>query len=171
MTSSTDFQRRRQKGQALVETILIVVLLTMVVFACIDMCLWCVNNLIFGEAVFSINRVGVVTPEPRFRESARDSALFLLPRQISMKHCLYDPSSLDLERTPVGKNESGEVIESSTVGISYVTRIMFGELFDGQLGSSMGGPRTRKGYAVSKLVKSPAEEYYERAYPHARAFK
>lgn len=159
------------RGQAMVETMIIIVLLTMMVFAAQEISLMTVNSLISGETAFSVGRVAVVTPEKNLRSTTQKAALFLLARQISLKHSAYIPYDLPIDKKQAGFDETGNDVYVYNAGIKYVSSIMFGSLLSGTRTYAIGSTRMLKGYASCRLIKSPAEEYYERAYPDARKFK
>lgn len=161
---------KNNKGQALVETLLTTVMLTIITFAAIQLCIIVVNMLISNEAAFALARVAAVAPtQDDVNNNTRLSAGFILLNQVSLNNFSYLPYDIPYREKQFG-NYEGSSIKGISIQLKYLSNIMFASYLSGSTLYSLGGIHLLKGSAVSPMVKSPDENFYVRAYPNAPNF-
>ncbi|MCL2390269.1 MAG: hypothetical protein FWD54_00215 [Endomicrobia bacterium] len=79
---------------------------------------------------------------------------------------VYAKASIDAEQKEWDKDYSGHVIRPHTAKIYYYTKIMFGSL----VAKNTSNKNRRYQSSRSRLVPSPASDYYYKAYPGAKNF-
>ncbi len=160
----------RSKGQALVETLLTTVMLTVVVFAAIQFCVIIVNMLIANEAAFSVSRVAVVAAnDEALKKNTQWAALFLLARHVSLGNFQFIPDDIPVDKKTLAACHKTE-IQAYNAHLKYSSNIMFGRFLGGSRIYSIGTIHLLKGAACSRMIKSPDEKYYNKAYPDAAEF-
>jgi hypothetical protein len=165
----------RLKGQALVESLFITVIMTAVFFAALQLCIMVVDDMICNEAAFSAMRAGVVTPARNLSATVKNvSENMLFPHTYTHKSITLDESTL-WHDTIAGqdiRDHSDRAVEKYDVGIQYSIHIMFASLLQPFSQSVFfgGGRRVIERVASARMVKSPDEDYYYKAYPNAQPF-
>ncbi|MCX5778955.1 MAG: hypothetical protein NTU66_07065 [Elusimicrobia bacterium] len=163
------------RGQALVESLFITVIITAVFFAAVQLCIMAVDDMLCNEAAFSAIRAGVVTPARDMRDVVKKvSDTILLPHSYTRLSIILDDNTL-WHDTIAGqdiRDHGGAAVQKYDVGIKYTVRIMFASLMQPFTQSVFfsGGKRTLSRVASARMVKSPDEEYYYKAYPKAPVF-
>lgn len=163
---------KNPKGQALVETAIIIFILTAMTFGALQVCVLVVNDLITNEASYAISRIVAVHSgdDSRLRTKMIESSVYLLAKYVNPKSLMFLPVKAvadPVENEKYNYIAGGKVIRFNTE-IKYISRIMFGSLL--QPAKLPGTRGIVERVASVRMIKSPDEEYYNRAYPGARNF-
>lgn len=166
--------RKDQRGQAMVESMLIVVLLTIVLFAALQILVVVINDMVVNEAAFSAARASAVTSgeDARLKEKTGLVTLALLSPHYSSGNLL----TAGADTTTTMNNDYCYYSKGGSVRldteIDYTSRILFPSLV--RPGGSKAFPGNTGGVmrntARARMIKSPDEEYYDKAYFGARLF-
>jgi hypothetical protein len=184
---------RNSRGQAMVETAISVIFLTMACFAAIQFYMIAVGMLRANEAAFSACRCAVVskgsTTDGALNEKPEDRAklaawyilgLGLPPQAVTVwqkPKIEKGESSWGKDHSsgePVDANGKGADIRAFTAMIYYQQKIMFSRFFPGLATANRLSVSTKygpTGVASSRQIKSPDWKYYDHAYPGARQFQ
>jgi hypothetical protein len=158
------------KGQAMVETLITTVFLTILAFAALQLVIMVVNDLTMNEAVFAMSRVAVVTKKDEVDTKLREvSLLFLLP-DVNLSNPNFIPYEVPVEGKGVSGSHSGTSVQIYSTTIKYLQAVMFGSFFSGPQTLTLGNTTVLKCVARARMVKSPDEDYYDKAYPNAPNF-
>jgi hypothetical protein len=156
--------RRGCGGQALVETLLTTVFLTIIAFAALQLVIMVVNDMSMNEKVFAMSRVAVVSKSAEVDKKIQIvSTLFLLP-DVKLSGCNFVPYEVPVEGKSVSGSHAGTKVQIYSTTIKYVQSVMFGSLLSGSQIMSIGNVNLIKNTARARMVKSPDEEYYDKAY-------
>ena len=156
------------KGQALVEGLLIIFTVTVLLFASIQVCITVVDDMYANYAAFSALRKAVVCENKLASDTASKTvSKFFIPYMVNSKSVLtYKATYWD--ETILGKDmkdRTGNQIKKHNVKIAYRTMIIFQRLFNLFI-------PIRENSARARMVKSPSQDFYKKAYPEAkRQFK
>ena len=154
----------------MVETLITTVFLTIVAFAALQLVIMVVNDMSMNEAAFAASRVAVVSKGTEIEEKMRNvAAVLLAPEFVSAGRDLI-PQVPEVQGASVAGIHSGTYVQICSTNIKYMQRIMFGPLLGGPRIMSNGNVTFLKNTARAKMVKSPDEEYYDKAYPNAPNF-
>lgn len=165
---------RSQRGQAMVEALFAVIFFTAALFAAVQLAIIGMDDLAVNEAAFSVMGIAAVTPAARVREAVdAATAVRLLPHHggdnvTGFRATVWDEKILGRDMP----DHAGRQIKKYNVNIAYDVQLMFASLlrpFSGSIFLS-GGDRVRTQTARARMVKSPDEEYYGRAWPGAASF-
>jgi hypothetical protein len=152
------------KGQAMVETLITTVFLTVIAFAALQLVIMVVNDMTMNEKAFAISRVAVVTKSDELeRKINLVSALFLIP-DLKLAGCNFVPYEVPVYGKSVPGSHSGTSVQVYNTTIKYVQSVMFGSLLGGSQIMSIGNVNLIKNTARARMIKSPDEEYYDKAY-------
>ena len=177
-----------QAGQAMVETLLVIVFMTIIFFASIQFFLIAVYWLRANEISHSVLRCAVVSKgsttagadgsNPEKNATIAANILFfdesIATARLWDKES-YGNSGIDHSS---GNRSQGAIMRTFGAHIYYGQKLMFGSMFGG-LSTGIGNiqflnvsNRTGlpSGAAHSRMVKSPDWRYYEKAYPQADNF-
>jgi hypothetical protein len=164
------FKKINNKGQAMVETLITTVFLTIIVFAALQLVIMIVNDLSMNEKVFAMSRVAVVSKTAEVDNKMKwISTLFLLP-DVKLSGFHFVPYEVPVEGKSVSGSHSGTKAQIYNTSIKYVQSVMFGNLLSGSQIMSIGNVNLIKNTARARMVKSPDEDYYDKAYPGAPNF-
>lgn len=159
-------------GQAMVETLLIITILTAMAFAALQLCIVVVDDVFCNEAAFSAVRSAIVSPQSEKEKCTKDTARFLLiPHAIFFNNLIYDDTHL-WDNTIAGKDvrdHGGVYIRKYNANIEYRILLAMASLLKPSQGFAPG-TASMNHVARARMVKSPDEAYYFKAYPHARPF-
>ena len=189
---------KNSSGQALLEALFVVVFTTIIMFCFLQVCIMAVDDMSANEAAFVGMRSAAVTKGNVSKKSkeARD----WIDRYLLVSYgANFAPFSFSDKNTVApfyqrqgagedGENEegqegaqavtiwtsgsktakdlSGHTIQKHTLKIYYFTRVIFGKITAPQ--TSRQGRRYQS--SRSRMIPSPDEDYYDKAYPGARKF-
>ena len=159
----------------MVESIFIVLVLTAVFFAALQLCIMAVDDMVYNEVAFSALRVGIVTPARELSERVKNSTAFLLVlHAISFSSIIPGETTVKHEKI-AGKDmrdHGGAAVHKYDINVHYTMRLMFSSLLRPLNHAVLlgGGIPFVERTASARLVKSPDEAYYYRAYPGAQPF-
>jgi hypothetical protein len=194
------------KGQALVETLFVILFITIIMFAFLQICIITVDDMVANEAAFvSARSVAVTESKFRLKEAkykAESYMLFFYPlslfanNKFNPSHFVFVSrkdferyfSTSDVENTEDNvlyedcsgtknfvtlwkgrkkiKDYSGKELCKETIKIYYFTRIFFGYL----VAKNNSVKNRRYQSARNRIIPSPDEAYYFKAFPGARKF-
>jgi len=152
----------------MVETLLSTVFLCILIIASIQMIIMVVNEMIANEAAFSISRVAVVSKESDMSAKTRMAFLYLFGTNYNLSNMSFIPYENPEQATEVQPQHTSNYespIYIYNTSIKYIQSLMFGYLFTGNSGLSIGGINVMKCAARARMVKSPDEKFYDRSYP------
>lgn len=174
-------QKLNNKGQALVEAVMVVTCVTIIIFATLQVCVIVVNQLSCNEAAFQVARsLCVAEMNGKDRSSAlalkaNATALILLRPFLSIDTLQFVPTGIETYEptTPLGKDNEKNDITAYNVDFHYIVNTMFIRLIDplSQNSYSYNGVNLLKQYTRARMVKSPDESYYTKAYKDADKFQ
>jgi hypothetical protein len=183
-------------GQAMLESLIVISFISIFALAFIQLCLIVIDDISANEAAFTAMRSAAVTKQKFRAKEAKDRAqkylLSFYPLSINSKGIIWTDRSLVEQFFKRGQGSDGEVIEDSqddlhfiaiwsgrkkakdyggneikkqTVKIYYYTRVIFGSLFPNTI-------RNRRFQSSrNRMLPSPDEDFYDKAYPNAKKFK
>ena len=169
---------RVSKGQALIESAIIILMLTAILFASLQLCILVINSLIANEAAFTVNRISVVTAggTDAVKQKIQLAAVALFLPHVSFERPSFLPELASFyesdEQKEPGVYESGGRLVRHSIEIRYLNKIMFGSLLNpgNMAGFLSGGINVMQNTASSRMIKSPDEPYYKRAYKGAKEY-
>lgn len=162
---------KKNNGQAFIEGLIAVMVITIFMFALILVCIIVVNDTLYNEVAFMATRAVSVAKYGQIKDTAQKVAdkMFqsngLSSKNIDNSTDDNGSKTTNWDGTVLGKDikdHSGVNLKKYNVKIKYNLKIMFADLFDS------GGTRTQ--WARARMIKSPDEEYYNKAYPGAKEF-
>lgn len=161
-------------GQAMVESLLIVVLLTSLLFGTLSVCVMVINDMLSYEAAFSIARVAVVSPGNKSELDKRSklaAALLLAPHTSQTSYIPYEIRTDYNDSENYDYTSRGKVIRHNTE-LRYLSKVLFSQLASPFERSVVNSPakNMKMREASISMIKSPDEEYYNRAYNGAPNF-
>jgi len=162
---------KKNKGQAFIEGLIATMIITIFMFALIQVCIIVVKDTLYNEVAFMATRSVSVAKYGKIKDTAQKVAdkMFQLNGLSSKKLDNSDEyngsKTTNWDGTVLGKDikdHGGVNLKKYNVKIKYNLKIIFAYLFDS------GGNRTQ--WSRARMIKSPDEEYYNKAYPGAREF-
>ena len=161
------FKKSNEQGQALIEGFLIAVIVTVLMFAAIQVCIVVVDDMYANYTAFSATRKVIVSENKEAANIASKTvSKFFAPYMLNSKSILKYKTT-HWEETILGnktEDHSGNQIKKHNVKIAYNTRIIFYKLFN------LFVP-IRERSARARMVKSPDQKFYNKAYPEAKEFR
>lgn len=154
----------------MVETLLITVFLMIVAFAAIQMCLIAVTDIISNEGAFAIERVAVVSKQNEATNNTLLAALYIFSREVSLSDLGYAPFRAWLQNSTIGKIHENKIVETYDLSLQYITRISFASILKPPGLFSLGNINFLKSTTRARMIKSPDEEYYNKAYKDGETF-
>lgn len=152
------------------ETLLMIVTISVLVFAAIQLCTTTVNDLISNEASFAILRCAVVSGNNDNAQPSNKTPLsmnYVLAAHYSPHNFIPLKSSILSTENENGGNRWCEY----EARIDYLSKIFFGSIIKSCAGrTGLGDNNMLKNTARARMVRSPDQEYYVRAYKNARSF-
>jgi Flp pilus assembly protein TadG len=187
---------KNNRGQTLVEASLVLVFITIVMFAFIQICIMLVDDMTINEAAFAAVRSAAVTKsKDRAKEAeirVKDYIEYFYPISNSNGHFVFSNKVTVDSFLSAGESDeeiaaedsagkavtiwkgdktmkdfSGKNIAKQTVKIYYFTKTAFANLIAKT--NSSGSKRYQS--ARNRLFPSPDEGYYYKAFPDAENFK
>lgn len=153
------------KGQSFIEGFIVACIITVLMFAAIQVCIIVVDDMFLNYSTFSATRKIVVTKSKEISDTAKETvSKFLTPYMLSSNSVFYYKTT-HWDEDILGKkitDHSNKQIHKHNVKVGYYTKIMFGRFFDSLF--------YREQSARARMVKSPDEKFYTKAYPDAKEF-
>ncbi|MGE4384712.1 MAG: hypothetical protein AB7E39_02450 [Endomicrobiaceae bacterium] len=152
-------------GQSLLEGLIISLLITIFMFGAIQVCIMCVDDMFVNFVAFRATRKISVTKRKQINNTAKQSVSKILSIYSLNSNSIRDYKTTHWDEEVLGnkiKDHHNSSINKHNVKIGYDVKIMFGRLFNAS--------SYRHQSARARMIKSPDEEYYNRAYPDAKEF-
>ena len=172
----------------MVETLLVIIFMTIIFFASIQFFLVAVYWLRANEAVHSVLRCAIVSKgstiagadgqNPQSIATTAANLIFSRDTIVNVKLWDKEPYGASGIDHSSGNSEQGAIVRTFGAHIYYIQKLMFGSIFGG-LSSGFGSNQflsvskrngLPSGAAHSRMVKSPDWRYYDKAYPQADEF-
>ena len=154
------------KGQSFLEGIIVATMITVFMFCAIQVCVIVVDDMFANFSAFYATRKVVVSKTKDITNVAKNTVTkFFIPYMIKSASIIYYKTT-HWDDTILGNNivdHSNKQIKKHNVKIAYGINIMFPKLFRKLL-------PYREQSARARMVKSPDEEFYNKAYPNAKEF-
>ena len=157
---------KNNKGQSLIEGLIISLILIFFMFAALQVCIIATDDMYFNFASFAATRKAVISENKNILKNAKQIVNgIIVPYQIKsisvMSYKVTHWHEQILGKT--NRDHSGSTLDKHNIKIAYTAKIMFYRLF------SLFTPlRTQS--ARARMVKSPDQNFYNRAYPDAQEF-
>jgi hypothetical protein len=152
-------------GQSLLEGLAISLIITVFMFAAIQVCIICVDDMFFNFTAFGATRKISVTQRKKIENTAKQTVSSSLSLYIFNSAGILNYATTHWDENILGnklKDHHNNSINKHNVKIGYDAKIMFGRLFNSKA--------YRHQSARARMIKSPDEEYYNKAYPGAKEF-
>jgi len=153
------------KGQSFIEGFIIACIITVLMFAAIQICIIVVDDMYLNYSAFSATRKVIVTKNKEISDAAKQTvSKILVPYMLNSKS-IFNYKTTHWDENILGEkvlDHDGKQINKHNVKIGYYTRIMFGKFFNSAY--------YREQSARARMVKSPDEDFYNKAYPNAKEF-
>lgn len=159
------------RGQALIETLFTTVFLTVVVFAAIQFVIIVINELVMNEAAFSVSRVAVVSGKNELQSKVNRAAAYLVYKNIDLANITYASCDVPREGLDLQGVHPGSKVGVYSAVVKYHQSVIFGSYLGGSRIIAAGSGGSLKKTSVAKMVKSPNEEFYCKAYKDGPNFK
>ena len=166
------------KGQALIETIFLLTGVTIILFATIQVCVIVTNEFICNEAAFaaarslSVNEVAGKNEDGEPNNKALLTITPILAPHISANNLTFVPTGIKIDEKSFGIDRQSQDIVVYNVNLNYLVNTMFIKLIDplGEKSYSYAGINLLKQCTRARMVKSPDENFYKKAYKDAEEF-
>ncbi len=159
------FKNNRISGQSFLEGLIISLIVTVFMFAAIQACIMVVDDMYVNFAAFNAVRTVSVTENKNITKAAKKAVSDALFAYNLQSASIFSYETTNWNEKILGnelKDHAGTDIKKHNVKVGYAVNVMFGKLFD-PTGS-------RRQSARARMVKSPDEQYYRKAYPNAKEF-
>ena len=153
------------KGQSFLEGFIIACIITVLMFAAIQVCIIVTDDMFLNYSAFSAARKIVVTKNKEIADTAKETVSKLLTAYMLSSKSVFYYKTTHWDEDILGNkilDHSNKKINKQNVKVGYNTRIMFGQFFNSLF--------YREQSARARMVKSPDEEFYNKAYPDAKEF-
>lgn len=160
------FSVKNNKGQSLIEGLIISLILIFFMFAALQVCILVTDDMYFNFASFAATRKAIVSENKNILNNAKKIVSgIIIPYQIkSISVISYKVTHWHeqiLGKT--NKDHSGSTLDKHNIKILYTAKTMFYRLFN-----LFTPVRTQS--ARARMVKSPDQKFYNKAYPDAKEF-
>lgn len=155
-----------KRGQSFLEGLIISFIITVFMFAAIQVCITVVDDMFFNFVSFSATRKVIVSSRKEIQNIAKQAVSNILTPYNLGSTSVINYKTTTWNEEILGnkvKDHNGNNTNKYNVKIGYVTGIIFGRLFNNIVGY-------REQSARARMVKSPDEKYYNKAYPDAKNF-
>jgi hypothetical protein len=153
------------KGQSLLEGLVISIIITIFMFAAVQVCIMCVDDMFLNFASFSATRKISVSKRKEIENVAKQAVSNILSVYSLNSASIINYKTTHWDEPILGnkvKDHNNNNINKHNVKIGYDMKIMFSKLFN--------STAYRHQSSRARMVKSPDEEYYNKAYPDAKEF-
>lgn len=154
------------KGQSFIEGIIIATIITIFMFCAIQVCVMVVDDMFANYSAFYATRKVVVSKTKDITNVAKNTVSKFFIAYIAKSASIIHYKTTHWDDTILGNNivdHSNKQIKKHNVKIAYGMNIIFPKLFGRFL-------PYREQSARARMIKSPDEEFYNKAYPDAREF-
>ncbi len=154
------------KGQSFIEGIIIATIITIFMFCAIQVCVMVVDDMFANYSAFYATRKVVVSKTKDITNVAKNTVSKFFIAYIAKSAIIIHYKTTHWDDTILGNNivdHSNKQIKKHNVKIAYGMNIIFPKLFGRFL-------PYREQSARARMIKSPDEEFYNKAYPDAREF-
>ena len=154
------------KGQSFLEGFIVACIITVLMFAAIQVCIVVVDDMYLNYSAFSATRKIVVTKSKNISDTAKQTVSKILLPYMLNSQSLFNYKTTHWDEDILGNkisDHSEKQIHKHNVKIGYYARIMFGRFFNSLY--------YREQSARARMIKSPDEDFYNKAYPDAKEFK
>lgn len=154
------------KGQSFLEGFIIAIIITVFMFCAIQVCIMVVDDMFLNYTAFCATRKIVVTKNKEISDIAKQTvSKLVMPYKLKSASIKYYKTTHWNENILGNKvlDHSNKEIKKHNVKIAYHTKIMFSRLF--------GYMFYREQSARARMIKSPDEQFYNKAYPNAKEFR
>lgn len=155
----------------MIETLISTVCLVIITFAALQLVIMVVNDLAMNEASFAISRVAVVSKEIDVKQNTFTASGIVLVPQTNLNNMNFAAYDVPVDGKQIPGSHSGTAVQIYNSTVKYIQSVMFGSLFSGQQIMSIGNTNVLKCAARARMVKSPDEDYYDKAYNGAQNFQ
>jgi hypothetical protein len=153
------------RGQSFLEGLIIACIITVLMFAAIQVCIIVTDDMFLNYSAFSAARKIVVTKNKEISDTAKQTvSKILLPYMLNSRS-IFNYKTTHWDENILGNkisDHSKRQINKHNVKIGYYERIMFARFFNSLF--------YREQSARARMVKSPDEQFYNKAYPNAKEF-
>ena len=157
---------KNNKGQSLIEGLIISLILIFFMFAALQVCIIVVDDMYFNFVSFLSTRKAIVSENKDILDNAKNVVnKMVLPYQIETTSIISYKVTHWHEQIlgKTNKDHSNSTMDKHNIKVGYTSKIMFYKLFN------LFTPfRTQS--ARARMVKSPDENFYNKAYPDAKEF-
>ena len=153
------------KGQSFLEGFIIACIITILMFAAIQVCITVVDDMYLNYSAFSATRKIIVTKSKEISDTAKQTVSKLLTPYMLNSKSIFNYKTTHWDENILGNkilDHDGKQINKHNVKIGYYSRVMFGRFFNSKY--------YREQSARARMVKSPDENFYNKAYPDAKEF-
>ena len=153
------------KGQSFLEGFIIACIITVLMFAAIQVCIIVVDDMYLNYSAFSATRQIVVTKGKDISDTAKQTVSKLLTPYMLNSKSILNYKTTHWDENILGNkilDHSDKQVNKHNVKIGYNAKVMFGRFFDSAY--------YREQSARARMVKSPDEDFYNKAYPTAKEF-
>ena len=149
----------------MVEALVFVIpLLSISIFAMVQVSLIVIDSLIANETVFSAARAAVVAQSSNEDKNAKEAAIYILASDSSPNNLTYFNTTTSKETAaesdPVSDYQ-GIPIQTLETKIGYGVHLMFSNIIQPFSGSIYTAD------ATARMIKSPDSDYYNKSFPGA----
>lgn len=155
------------RGQSLIEGFIVAVIITVIMFAAIQLCILVVDDMYANYTAFYAARKIVVTRNSDITDTAKKTVSKFFTPYMLKSRSVTDYKTTHWSETVLGNkipDHSGHEIKKHNIKIAYKSKVMFYKLFN--LENFLREESSR-----ARMIKSPDEEFYNKAYPGSREFK
>ncbi len=153
------------KGQSFLEGFIIACIIALLMFAAIQVCIIAVDDMYLNYSAFSATRKIVVTKSKKISDTAKQTVSKLLVSYTLNSKSIFNYKTTHWDENILGNkilDHSGKQINKHNIKIGYYAKIMFGKFFNSSY--------YREQSARARMIKSPDEDFYNKAYPEAKEF-
>ena len=157
---------KNSKGQSLIEGLIISLILIFFMFAALQVCIVVVDDMYFNFVSFLSTRKAIVSENKNILNNAKNIVnKMVLPYQITTTSVISYKVTHWHEQIlgKTNKDHSDSTMDKHNIKIAYTNKIMFYKLFN------LFTP-LRSQSARARMVKSPDQKFYDKAYPDAKEF-
>ena len=153
------------KGQSFLEGFIIACIITVLMFAAIQVCIIVVDDMYLNYSAYSAVRKIVVTKTKEISDTSKQTVSKLIAPYMLNSKSIFNYKTTHWDEDILGNkslDHSGKQIHKHNIKIGYYAKIMFGRFFNSSY--------YREQSARARMIKSPDEDFYNKAYPDAKEF-
>ncbi|MCR4663462.1 MAG: hypothetical protein K5622_06230 [Endomicrobiaceae bacterium] len=153
------------KGQSFLEGFIIACIITVLMFAALQICIMVADDMYLNYSAFSAARKIVVSKSKDISDTAKQTVSKLLTPYMLNSKSIFNYKTTHWNEEILGNkilDHSDKQIHKHNIKIGYYIKIMFGRFFNSSY--------YREQSARARMIKSPDENFYNKAYPDAKEF-